>query len=112
MNQTLEQYFRHFAGNNKYKWVDLLLTAQMAVNKSYNENLKQFPHEILYGTTLKTIEIGLTTNQTISTFAIKIKNNWITIKIKITKTKQKKNRYKKNPVTIKPGNNYFVQQKI
>ena len=25
----------------------------MAINKSYNENLKYFRHEILYGTTLK-----------------------------------------------------------
>ena len=45
----------------------------MAINKSYNENLKQFTHEILYGTTLKTIEIDSKTNQTVSTFAIKMK---------------------------------------
>ena len=40
MNQTLEQYFRLFTRNNKHKWVELLPTAQMAINKSYNENLK------------------------------------------------------------------------
>ena len=75
MNQTLEQYFKLFTGENKHKWVELLLTAQMAINKSYNENLKQFPHEALYGTILKTIEIGPTVNQTASTFAAKMKNN-------------------------------------
>ena len=62
MNQTLEQYFRLYIRKNKHKWVELLPTAQMAINKSYNENLQQFPHEALYGTTLKTIEIGPTVN--------------------------------------------------
>ena len=61
----------------------------MAVNKSYNENLKQSPHEALYGTTLKTIEICFTVNQTTSTFAIKMKNNWATIGTRITRAKQK-----------------------
>ena len=75
MNQTLEQYFKLFTGNNKHKWVELLPTVQMAINKSYNGNLKQSPHEALYGTTLKTIEIGPTVNQTASTFAAKMKNN-------------------------------------
>ena len=50
----------------------------MAINKSYNENLKQFSHETLYGTTLKTMETRSTTNQTTSTFATKMKKmkNW------------------------------------
>ena len=61
----------------------------MAVNKSYNENLKQFPHEALYGTILKTVEVGPTVNQTVSTFAAKMKNNWETIGIKITRARQK-----------------------
>ena len=64
MNQTLEQYFRLFTGDNKHKWVELLPTAQMAINKLYNENLRRSPHEALYGTILKTIEIGPTVNQT------------------------------------------------
>ena len=68
MNQTLEQYFRLFTGDNKHKCVELLSTAQMAVNKSYNEDLKQSPYEALYGTTLKIIEIGPTVNQAASTF--------------------------------------------
>ena len=55
MNQTLEQYFKLFTGKNKHKWVELLPTAQMAIKKSYNEDLKQSPHEALYGTILKTI---------------------------------------------------------
>ena len=80
MNQTLEQYFRLFTGKNKHKWVELLPTAQMAVNKSYNENMRQFPHEALYGTILKTVEIGPTVNQAASTFAAKnekqLGNNW------------------------------------
>ena len=80
MNQTLEQYFKLFTRDNKHIWVELLLTAQMAVNKSYNENLKQSPHEALYGTTLKTIEIGFTVN---------MKNNWAAIGIRITRTRQK-----------------------
>ena len=75
MNQTLEQYFKLFTKENKHKWVELLPTTQMAVNKSYNENLRQFPHEALYGTILKTIEIGPTVNQAASTFAAKMKNN-------------------------------------
>ena len=105
MNQTLEQYFRLYTGKNKHKWVELLSTAQMAINKSYNENLQQFPHEALYGTILKTIEIGFTVNQTASTFAAKTKNNWETIGNKITKARQKvKEKFdiKKPPVTIKP----------
>ena len=73
MNQTLKQYFRLFTGKNKHKWVELLPTAQMAINKLYNENFKQSPHETLYGTTLKTIEIDFTINQTASTFAEKMK---------------------------------------
>ena len=79
----------------------------MAVNKSYNENFKQSPHEAFYGTVLKTIEIGPTANQTASTFAIKMKNNWAAIRARITKTRQKikeKLDAKKNPITIKPGN--------
>ena len=67
----------------------------MAINESYNENLQQFPYEALYGTTLRTIEIGTTVNQ----------DNWETIGNKITKIRQKvKKRLgtKKNPVTIKP----------
>ena len=106
MNQTLEQYFKLYTGKNKHKWVELLPTAQMAINKSYNENLQQFPYEALYGTTLKTIEIGPTVNQAASTFVVKMKNNWETIGNKITKTRQKvKKRLdtKKNLVTIKPG---------
>ena len=27
MNQTLEQYFRLYTGENKHKWIELLLTA-------------------------------------------------------------------------------------
>ena len=61
----------------------------MAVNKSYNENSKQFPHEALYGTILKTVGINPTANQTTSTFAAKMKNNWETIGTKITKARQK-----------------------
>ena len=111
MNQTLEQYFKLFAKNNKYKWVELLPTAQMAINKSYNENLKQSPYEVLYGTILKTIETGPTVNQAASTFAIKMKNNWAAIGIRITRTKQKAKKnwtQKKNPVTIKPRNKTFL----
>ena len=106
MNQTLEQYFRLFTGNNKHKWVELLPTAQMAVNKLYNENLRQSPHEALYGTVLKTVEIGPTANQAASTFAAKMKDNWTAIGTRITRARQKvKKRLntKKNPVTIKPG---------
>ena len=79
MNQTLEQCFRLFTGNNKHKWVELLPTAQMAINKSYNEDLRQSPHETLYGKILKIVEIDPTANQTASTFAAKMKNNWATI---------------------------------
>ena len=61
----------------------------MAVNKSYYENLKQSPHEALYGTILKAIEIGPTANQEASTFATKMKNNWAAIGVKITRAKQK-----------------------
>ena len=114
MNQTLEQYFKLFTGNNKHKWVELLPTAQMAINKSYNEDLKQSPHEALYGTILKTVEIGPTVNQAASTFAAKMKNNWAAIGIKITRAKQKvKKRLgtKKNFVTIKPGDKAFLSTK-
>ena len=78
----------------------------MAINKSYNEDLKQFPHEALYGTTLKTVEIGPTFNQATSTFAAKMKNNWAAIGTRLTRTRQKvkeKLDTKKNLVTIKPG---------
>ena len=72
----------------------------MAINISYNENLQQFPHEALYGTTLKTIEISPTVNQAALTFAAKMKNNWETIGNKITKAGQKvkkKTGHKKKP---------------
>ena len=78
----------------------------MSVNKSYNEDMKQFPHEALYGTILRTVEIGPTVNQTALTFAAKMKNNWEINGIKITRGRQKvKKRFdtKKNPVIIKPG---------
>ena len=87
----------------------------MAINKSYNENFKQSPHETFYGTVLKTIEIGFIVNQTASTFATKMKNNWAAIKARITKIKQKvkeKLNAKRNPVTIKPGNKTFLSTKI
>ena len=45
----------------------------MAINKSYNEDLKQSPHEALYGTILKPIEIDPTVNQAASTFTAKMK---------------------------------------
>ena len=73
--------------------------------------MKQFPHETLYGTIFKTIEIGPTANQTISTFAMKMKNNWATIETRITRVKQKvKKRLnaKKNFVTIKPKDKAFL----
>ena len=114
MNQTLEQYFRLFTGKNKYKWVELLPTAQMAINKSYNEDLKQSPHEALYGTILKTVEIGFTVNQAASTFAAKMKKNWAAIGARITRAKQKvKKRLdtKKNLVTIKPGDKALLSIK-
>ena len=114
MNQTLKQYFRLFTGNNKHKWVELLPTTQMAVNKSYNEDFKQSPHEALYGTILKTIEMGPTVNQTASTFAAKMKNNWATIGTRITRARQKVRKKldtKKNPVTIKPGDKTLLSTK-
>ena len=45
----------------------------MAINKLYNENLKQSPHEILYRIILKPTEIGPTANQVTSTFITKMK---------------------------------------
>ena len=86
----------------------------MAVNKSYNEDFKQSPHEALYGTVLRTIEIGPTANQAASTFATKMKNNWAIIRARITKARQKvkeKLNAKKNPVTIKPGNKALLSTK-
>ena len=86
----------------------------MAVNKSYNEDFKQSPHEAFYGTLLRTMEIGFTVNQTASTFATKMKNNWAAIKARITKIKQKvKKRLnaKRNPVTIKPGDKTLLSTK-
>ena len=86
----------------------------MAVNKSYNENFKQSPHETFYGTVLKTIEIGFIINQAASTFATKMKNNWAAIKARITKVKQKvkkKLNAKRNPVTIKPGDKTLLSTK-
>ena len=114
MNQTLEQYLKLFTGENKHKWVELLPTAQMAINKSYNENFKQSPHEIFYGTVLKTVEIGFIVNQAASTFATKMKNNWAAIRARVTKIKQKiKKRLnaKKNPIIIKPGDKTFLSTK-
>ena len=92
----------------------MLPTAQMAINKSYNKNLRQIPHEVLYGTILKTVEIGPTSNQTASTFATKMKNNWAAIGTRITKARQKvkkKLNTKKNPVTIKPGDKTLLSTK-
>ena len=92
----------------------MLPTTQMAVNKSYNENLKQFPHEALYGTILKTIEIEPTANQAASKFAMKMKNNWATIGARITRARQKvkkKLNAKRHPVTINPGDKTFLSTK-
>ena len=86
----------------------------MAINKSYNENLKQFSHEALYGTTLKTVEIGPTVNQATSTFAAKMKDNWAAIGTRITRARQKvkkKLNTKRHPVTIKPGDKTFLSTK-
>ena len=54
---------------------------------------------------MKTVEIGPTVNQTASTFAAKMKNNWAAIGTRMTRARQKvKKRLdtKKNFVTIKP----------
>ena len=110
MNQTLEQYFKLFTKDNKHKWVELLPTAQMAINKSYNEDLKQSPHEAL----LKTIEINFTINQAASTFATKMINNWAAIGIKITRARQKvkkKLNTKKNCHDQTRGQNTFIDKK-
>ena len=83
----------------------------MAVNKLYNEDFKQSPHEALYGTILRTIEVGPTANQAASTFATKMKDNWAAIGARITRARQKVNKKmdtKKNPVTIKPGDKTFL----
>ena len=64
----------------QYKW--------QLINHT-TKNLKQSPHETLYGTIFKTIEIGPRANQTASTFAMKKKNNWATIGARITRAKQK-----------------------
>ena len=114
MNQTLEQYLKLFTGENKHKWVELLPTAQMAINKLYNENFKQSPHEAFYGTVLRTVEVGLTVNQATSTFATKMKNNWAAIRARVTKIKQKikeKLNAKRNPVTIKPKDKALLSTK-
>ena len=72
--------------------------------------MKQFPHEALYGTILKTVEIGPTTNQTTSTFATKMKNNWAAIGAKITKTRQKKKKKIGHHQT--KGQNIFIDKKF
>ena len=87
----------------------------MAINKSYNENLQQFPHEALYGTTLKTVEIGPTVYQATSTFATKMKNNWETIGNKITKVKQKVKKTGHKKKTLLQSNQetkHYYQQEI
>ena len=87
----------------------------MVINKSYNEVLKQFPHEILYGTILKTVEIGPTANQAASTFAIKMKNNWATIGIRITRARQKKKKktgHKKNCYNQTRGQSIVINKKF
>ena len=86
----------------------------MAINKSYNEDLRQFPHEALYGIILKTVEIGPTSNQATSTFATKMKDNWAAIGARIIKAREKvKERLdaKKNPVIIRPGDKAFLSTK-
>ena len=86
----------------------------MAINKSYNEDLRQSPHEALYGTILKTVEIGPTSNQTASKFATKMKDNWAAIGARIIKTREKvkeKLDAKKSPVIIKPGDKALLSTK-
>ena len=58
--------------------------------------------------------MGPTVNQAASTFAEKMKNNWATIGIRITRARQKvKERLnaKRNPVTIKPGDKALLSTK-
>ena len=90
----------------------MLPTTQMAINKLYNENLKQFPHEVLYDTILNTIAIGPTTNQTASTFAIKMKNNWALIGARMVIYKKKSNAKKKTLSRSNQKIKCFCQQKI
>ena len=87
----------------------------MVINKSYDEDLKQFPHEILYGTIFKTVEIGPTANQAASIFAMKMKDNWVTIGARVTKARKKVKKIRCEKKTLprsNQGTKHFYQQNI
>jgi hypothetical protein len=51
MNQTLEQYLRHYLNEKQDNWVELLPVAQYAYNSSYSEGLGMTPFSAIYGRT-------------------------------------------------------------
>ena len=49
MNQTLEQYIRHYINNAQDNWVQLLPVAQLAINQHRSDSTKESPFFANFG---------------------------------------------------------------
>ena len=105
MNQTLKTYLKIYCSNEKKNWIKLLLTTQMIINFSYNENMKTTSNELLRERMIKQNIIATTFNLATQSFANKMKSNWDKIKSKLKKVKKKM----KQRVNIK-RKNHEIQQ--
>lgn len=89
MNQTLETYLRIHCSEEGEDWVQLLPTAQMAINSSHNEDVQTTPDELLHGKALRQELVSSTSNPAAQTFVNKMKNNWDKARARIQKAKEK-----------------------
>ena len=105
MNQTLKAYLKIYCSNEEKNWVKLLLTTQMIINFSYNEDMRTTLNEFLRERMIKQNVIATTFNLATQSFANKMKSNWDKIKTKLKKVKKKM----KQRVNIK-RKNHEIQQ--
>ena len=111
MNQTLEQYLRIYASENKERWTQLLPSAMMAINNAYNEDIKTSPTEMLYGRSIRIPEVKNQTCHAAQQFVNGMQRNWATAKERIDKARQaiqERLSAKRRPVTVVPGDKVLV----
>ena len=89
MNQTLKIYLKIYCSNEEKNWVKLLLTTQMIINFSYNENMQTTSNELLHERIIKQDITTTTINFATHSFANKMKSNWNKIRAKLKQVKKR-----------------------
>ena len=89
MNQTLKIYLKIYCLNENENEVKLLLTTQMIINFSYNENMRITSNDLLHERIIRQNILTTTFNFATQSFANKMKSNWDKIKTRLKQVKKK-----------------------